>query len=451
MRSSAEGQVSETSLPHARYASTRDGVRIAYTLHGTGEPLVYFRALNSHAEENWSTGWTARYLGVLAHAFTVVVVDARGNGLSDDCHAVDLDALLLDLDAVVTDADLRDVNLFGQGFGSPLAIAYAARYPDRMKRLILYCAYAYGPEVLITDQFIDAMRRTPQFATAFMARETYPDDDDLPTRLFTVEAMHSNPEAAAAYFEFARTVDVRDDLAAVGVPTLVMQPQRNPQVSRALGIEVAKGIREAELREIPGGSYNPYAPKSFESSLKAIGDFVGAELTGIARPVVLMLTDMVESTAMTQRVGETLSRELHDLHDAVVGAERDTHNGMLVQHTGDGMMATFLSAADAVECAMAVQTRLGQINRTRAEPLHVRIGLAHGEVYAHNGQPFTGSAQLVTRVANRGGAGDILMTDPVYELVTGLSLRYAAPRSVSLKGFPGRVRLHQVLWSNETV
>jgi class 3 adenylate cyclase len=316
--------------------------------------------------------------------------------------------------------------------------------------LILYCAYAYGPEVVITDQFIETMRNAPQFATAFMARESYPDEEDIPKRLFTMESMHAAPEAAAAHFEFARTVDVRDDLSAVAVPTLVVQPQRNPQISRLLGMEVAMGIRDAEFRSIPGGAYNPYAPKSFEPSLRAIGDFVGVELTAIARPVVLMLTDMVESTAMTQRVGESASRRMHELNDAIVGAERDRHNGLLVQHTGDGMMATFVSAADAVHCAIAIQSRLAERNRGTAEPLHLRIGLAHGEVYAHSGQPFTGSAQLVTRVAGRGGAGEILLTDPVQELVTGLELPYGPTRSVSLKGFPGRVRLHQVLWADAT-
>jgi pimeloyl-ACP methyl ester carboxylesterase/class 3 adenylate cyclase len=441
--------VSETSVPHARYATTSDGVRIAYTIHGTGEPFVYFRGLNSHAEENWSTGWTARYLGVLAHAFRVVLVDARGNGMSDDAKNVQLDTLLLDLEAVMTNADLRDVNLFGQGFGSPVAIAFAARHPEQIKRLLLYCAYAYGPEVVITDQFIETMRNAPQFAAAFMARETYPDDDNLPKRIFTMASIHTTPEAAVVHFEFARSVDVRAELASVNVPTLVMQPQRNPQISRALGLEVARGITDAKLVEIPGGPYNPFAPKSFEPSLKAIGDFVGVELTALARPVVLMLTDMVESTAMTQRAGEAVSRELHELHDTIVGAERDSHNGVLVQHTGDGMMATFQSAADAVECAMAIQTRIALHNRGQAEPLHVRVGLAHGEVYAHSGQPFTGSAQLVTRVANQGGAGDILITDPVHELVTGLNLDFGPERSADLKGFPNPVRLHQVAWRND--
>lgn len=432
--------------PHAQFASAEDGVRIAYTVHGSGDPLVYVRGLNSHAEESWADNWTGRYLRAIAERFTVVALDARGNGLSDDATTVDLDSLLLDVDAVLTSADLRDVTLFGQGFGSPVAIAYAARSPSRVKRLILYCAYATGRDVVISDTFIETMRTMPHAATAFMARETYPDDDDLPARLFTMGSMHARPAAAVAHFEFARTVDVTDDLPNVAFPTLVMQPVRNPQVGKALGMRVADGIPGAVLREIPGGAYNPYAPRSFEPTLEAIGEFVGIEMTGIARPVVLMLTDMVDSTAMTQRLGETLSRELHAEHDAIVSGELTYYKGVQVKHTGDGMMAAFRSAKDALRCAVAIQRRLAERNRGGGEPLNLRIGVSHGEVYAHNGAPFAASAQLSTRVANRGGAGDILVTDQVRELAEGTEFDFGPGQSVTLKGFPARVRLHEVAW-----
>ena len=441
--------MTDQPFPQAKFAYTRDGVRIAYTSQGNGEPLVYVRALNSHAEEWWGDTWTGRYLRALAQVFTVVLFDARGNGLSDDCDVVDLEGLLSDLDSVLTDADLRDVTLFGQGFGSPVAIAYAARFPDRIKRLILYCAYANGREVVISDTFIETMRTMPHAATAFMARETYPDDEDLPTRLFTMGSMHARPNAAVAHFEFARTVNVSAELRRVTVPTLVLQPQRNPQVNKGLGKQVAAGIPHAQFLEVPGGAYNPYAPRSFEPSLEAIGEFVGIEMTGIARPVVLFLTDMVDSTAMTQRLGEAVSRELHALHDTVVGLELKFYKGVVVQHTGDGMMATFQSANDALRCAIAVQRQLTERNRDADEPLDVRIGLSHGEVYAHNGLPFAGSAQLVTRVANRGGRADILVTDHVRDLADDAEFEFGTTRAVSLKGFPGRVRLHEVVWHPE--
>src|SRR5205823_5236447 len=99
----------------------------------------------------WGDPWTGRYFRALAHVFTVVLVDARGNGLSDDTDSVDLEGLLLDLDAVLAHGDLRDVTLFGHGFGTPVTIAYAARHPERIKQLLLYCAYATGRDVVITD------------------------------------------------------------------------------------------------------------------------------------------------------------------------------------------------------------------------------------------------------------------------------------------------------------
>lgn len=443
--------MTDAPAPKAQFTKTRDGVRIAYTKHGQGPFLVYVRGLNSHCERWWTGGWHSRLLSVLAQAFTVVLYDARGNGLSDDARGIDLGALLDDLDAVIEDADLREITLFGQGFGAPVAIAYAARHPERINRLLLYCAYATGRHVVITDTFIETMRSMPQAATAFMTRETYPDDEDLPTRLFTMDSMHAlSSDAAVAHLEFARTVDVSSDVPNVQVPTLVIQPQRNPQVAYELGREIADRIPDAVIEKIPGGSYNPWAPKSAEPTLRAIGRFVGIDLASIPRPVVLLLTDMVDSTAMTQRLGETVSRYLHALHDSVVRSEVDRCKGTLMKHTGDGIMAAFSSASDAIACATAIQQQLAERNRDSVEPLEVRVGLAQGDVYAHTGEPFASSAQLVTRVASRGSAGDILTTDPVRDLAPPGEFEFGNSRSVGLKGFPGRVRLHEVVWGSQS-
>jgi class 3 adenylate cyclase/pimeloyl-ACP methyl ester carboxylesterase len=392
-------------------------------------------------------GWSAPYFRALTSKFTVVLFDCRGNGLSDPAAEVDLDLLVEDLRAVLDDAGLGRVNLYGQGFGSPVAIAYAARNPDRVDRLLLYCAYAYGRGTVITDQFIDTMRKMPQAAAAFMVRETYPDDEELPTRMFLLESMHTPPETAVKYFEYARTVDVTQELGAVRAPTLVMQPERNPQVRAALGRDVASGIPGAELRSIEGGAYNPYARKSFEPTLQAIGDFVGVELIHVSRPILLLLTDMVDSTAMTQRVGESVSRELHELHDEIVRRSIGPHNGAFVQHTGDGMMVAFETAADALACAVAIQRGVSERNREASEPLEVRIGVALGEAYVHNGQPFAASAQLVTRVTGQGGSGEILTSEPVGDLASEAGFSFGNARTVELKGFPERARISEVLWS----
>jgi class 3 adenylate cyclase/pimeloyl-ACP methyl ester carboxylesterase len=425
--------------PPVCYAATDSGLRIAYTIQGNGPPLIYVRAFNSHAQQWWTTGWTAAYYGALATRFRVVLVDARGNGLSGPTTEIDLDGLVEDVRVVIEHAELRDVTLFGQGFGAPVAIAYAARHD--VSRLILYCAYARGREIFVTDTFIETMRSMPDAAAAFMGRETYPDDEELPARLLSREGIHARPETAVAYFEFVRRVDVTEELALVDRPTLVMQPERNPQIRARLGRDVAEAIPGAVYRVIPGGAYNPYARLSFEPTLAAVGDFCGVQLVGASRRVTLLRTDMVDSTAMTQRAGEQVAKTLHSAHDEIVRTAASAHGAQEVQHTGDGLVLSFPMARDALACAVEIQRRCAERNASADEPLRVRVGIAAGEAYVHNGQPFSSAAQLVTRVTARAGAGEIMVADPVSHPDFALG---PAEKAV-LKGFPDPVALRRVV------
>lgn len=433
--------------PKVSFAKASDGTRIAYAIHGDGPPLVFVRGLNSHVEDWWADGWTSSYFQALAQTFSVILYDARGNGLSDPSEDITLERCLDDLVAVVEDAGLSDVTLYGQGFGSPIAIAYAAGGSAPVSRLILYCAYAQGTDVVITDEFIHTMRTMPHAAAAFMARESYPDEEDLPTRL--MRPLYTPAEIAARYFELARAVDVHAALADVGVPTLVMQPERNPVIPFHAGRQIAEAVANASLVSIPGGSYNPFSRRATEPSLHAIGEFLGDELIGVgnARPVVLMLTDMVDSTAMTQRAGEAISRTLHELQDAIVQRAIAQNAGELVKHTGDGLMVSFGSAGEALSTAVAVQAEISEHNRSLEEALHVRIGIAAGEAYVHSGQPFATAAQLVTRVTSHGGPDQILATEAVREQASSQGFAFGPSRSVTLKGFSERMRLHEVVWA----
>lgn len=433
--------------PEVQFAKTSDGVRIAFAVHGEGPPLVYVRALNSHVERWWTRGSSSGYFRALSRSFSVVLFDARGNGMSDPTETITLEGAVEDLRAVIKAAELEHVTLYGQGFGSPVALAYAGRFPDDVARLLLYCAYMRGSATVITDEFIQTLRTMPAAAAAFMARQSYPDDDELPSRL--LDRLDASPDTAAKYFEFARAVNVEEDVAKVRAPTLVMQPQRNPQIRSELGREVAADIPGARFIAIEGGAYNPFARMSFEPTLLAIGEFVGHELVGVGRahPVVLMLTDMVDSTAMTQRLGEEVSRVLHEEHDVIVRDALVEHDGEVVQHTGDGIMSSFDTVAEALACAVTIQATLSARNETTSEPIRVRIGIAAGEAYDHTGQPFGTAAQLVTRVAGKGHADEILVSDAVRELASGQGFEFGPARSVRLKGFPGRSRIHEVVWA----
>jgi class 3 adenylate cyclase len=436
----------EGSAPSARYATTRDGVRIGYTISGDGPPLVFVRALNSHAEAWLTEPWTGRYFGALARRFSVVLFDARGNGLSDHVDHVDLDALVEDVRAVVTDAGLPRFTLFGQGFGSPVAIAYAARQAAQVERLILYCAYAVGAGVGIADEFIDTMRRMPDAAIALMGRLTYPDVRSLPIERMILRSFNTTPELGASYLEFARTVDVEALLAAVRAPTLVMQPERSPVVPIGLGRHVAAGIAGAQFVAVAGGSYNPWWEEAVEPTLRAIGEFTGMQLPTMPKPtrLAVLVTDIVGSTALTHRVGEEHARDVYRVHDDVVKDALAAHRGTAVKHTGDGVMASFESEIDAVACAVAIQEALSRrVDANTDDALEVRIGIAVGDVVVERGDLFGTTVVLAVRLNQRAKPGQILTSDAIRATAVDL-FEFGPARSLALKGFPERVRVHEL-------
>jgi class 3 adenylate cyclase len=156
---------------------------------------------------------------------------------------------------------------------------------------------------------------------------------------------------------------------------------------------------------------------------------------------------MVDSTAMTQRVGDDRSRELHSAHDLIVRRALDLHRGTTVRHTGDGMMASFGITADALACAVEIQRRIGQRNLGAAEPLELRIGVVAGEIVEDKGEFLGSGVQLVTRVAARAQGGQILVSEAIRELASGKGFVFGSSRSVALKGFADRVRVHELVWS----
>lgn len=436
-------------VPDVQYAKTTDGLGIAYAIGGDGPPLLYVRALNSDVVRSWTDPWNTRYFGALARAFSVVVFDARGNGRSEPTEDIHLDGLIEDVDAVVRDAGLSHVLLYGQGFGSPVAIAYAARRPEVVDRLVLYCAYARGEDVVITDEFIDTMRSLPDAAVALMGRSTYPDEAVLPRERISRRNLAAPAGTAAAYFEFARTVNVDDALGAIRVPTLVLQPQRSPVVPEHLGREIAERVADGRFVPLPVGSYNPWAHDAVEPTLQAIAAFTGVDLPTIpaSRRLAVLVTDMVGSTEMRHRVGEAEARRLHQLHETMVGDALTAYRGRQVKGTGDGVMATFVEARDAVACAVAIQKAMSDRERTApGDVVPVRIGIATGDVVDERGDVSGTTVVLAVRIGARAKAGQILVPDDVREAATDAGFEIGVSRSLALKGFPTRVRLHEVLW-----
>ena len=120
--------------------------------------------------------------------------------------------------------------------------------------------------------------------------------------------------------------------------------------------------------------------------------------------------------------------------------------GREIKHTGDGIMATFGSAARAIVCAVGIQEAVAQRNDSQPEnPIAVRIGLNAGEPVNEGKDIFGTAVQLARRICDRAGPGQVLVSDVVRQLVAGKDVVFGDTGSVDLKGFAEPVRLYEVL------
>ena len=164
----------------------------------------------------------------------------------------------------------------------------------------------------------------------------------------------------------------------------------------------------------------------------------------------ILFTDIVESTSLTQKFGDDAAMELVDLHDSVVRDALKDLGGREVKHLGDGIMASFVSAAAAVKCATRVQNELAKHVRANSDrPLQVRVGIAAGEPVERHNDLFGVTVQLASRLCAHAEADQILVSNVVAELCEGKTLPFQELGDVTLKGFHHPVRAHAVVWATE--
>jgi class 3 adenylate cyclase len=157
----------------------------------------------------------------------------------------------------------------------------------------------------------------------------------------------------------------------------------------------------------------------------------------------VLFTDIVDSTGITQRYGDDVAMECVRLHDSVVRAALAEFHGREVKHTGDGIMASFASAANAVRCAARIQARL-QAHEPAPVALQVRIGISAGEPVEQNQDLFGSTVQLAARLCAAASPAQSLVSSAVAELCIGKGLDFDYVGERELKGFAHPVRVHAV-------
>lgn len=162
----------------------------------------------------------------------------------------------------------------------------------------------------------------------------------------------------------------------------------------------------------------------------------------------IVFTDLVDSTALTQKLGDHGLIRLLRRHDEIIRDSVTTFGGREVKHTGDGLMASFVSASRAVESSIAIQRELAAHNAENPEqPIRVRIGMSAGEPVSEKQDLFGAAVQLARRVCDVGDEGSIVTSGVVRELCVGKPWEFVPRGGVPLKGFAEPVPLFDVQWA----
>ena len=162
----------------------------------------------------------------------------------------------------------------------------------------------------------------------------------------------------------------------------------------------------------------------------------------------VLFTDIVESTTFTQSLGDEAAMALLSVHDTVVRDALSALGGREVKHTGDGIMASFVSAAAAVKCATRIQRELAKhAESQRDRAVKVRIGAAAGEPVEQHRDLFGCTVQLAARLCSHASPEQILVSNALAELCLGKGFSFQDVGEVALKGFDRPVRAHAVVWA----
>jgi class 3 adenylate cyclase len=187
-----------------------------------------------------------------------------------------------------------------------------------------------------------------------------------------------------------------------------------------------------------------------EAFLGRIGDpsaAPGAAAAGVDSGLrAVMFTDIVGSTEMTARLGDSAALELVRAHDALVRRGLEAHGGREVKHTGDGMMASFDKVANAVHAAADIQRRFAAYNAEASESLSVRMGIHAGEPVEDHNDLFGGTVQLASRLCSEAEADGIVVSGLVRELSEEDAARFVSLGERRLKGFAEKIPVFRFEW-----
>jgi class 3 adenylate cyclase len=426
-------------LPDIRYARSGD-VAIAYQAFGAEGVDLVFVPFFGNIRWAWEQPLFARFFEQLASFSRLILLDKRGTGLSDRPRVLTLETQMDDIRAVLDAVGSRRATLFGAVQGGQLCALFAATYPERTRGLVLFNPHAAPEDVPLAPRSVEEARErwgTRELSEEF-AKAVYPSLAGDPTfRRWHADYLRfaASPGAAAEFFRMLHDTDISDVLPTIRLPTLVLYRAQR----RAAALRVAELIPGARAVQIPGDDVGAWigeeVPLVVESFLRG---HQAEELVPDSVLTTVLFTDIVGSTERAAALGDREWRDLLARHHAIVRRELARFRGQELDTAGDGFFASFDGPARAIRCAQAIVTDVAALG------LDLRAGLHTGECEIHDGKLAGIAVSIGARVAGEAGAGQVIVSGTVRDLVAGSGLEFEDLGPRALKGVPGEWRLFAV-------
>jgi pimeloyl-ACP methyl ester carboxylesterase/DNA-binding CsgD family transcriptional regulator len=440
-----------------RYAKSGD-VNVAYQVIGDGPiDIVYVPGWVSHLEYAWEEPGLARFLKRLASFSRLILFDKRGTGLSDRVAELPtLEQRMDDVRAVMDAVGSERAALLGTSEGGAMCIFFAATYPERTSALVMIGCFArrlwapdypWGATQEETKSFLDQIERGWGGPVALARRAPSRAADEWFRKWWaTYLRMSASPGAAVALTRMNFEIDIRHVLPAIHVPTLIMHRTNDMAIPVEGSRSMAEQIPGARYVELPGSDH-----LVFVGDQGVILDEIEEFLTGMRHGgdldtilATVLFTDIVASTERATEYGDRRWRELLEAHYALVRQELGRFRGREVNTTGDGFLATFDGPARAIRCACAISTGVQRLG------LQIRAGVHTGECQVVEDQVGGIAVHTGARIAALAGAGEVLVSSTVKDLVAGSGIRFEDHGTHVLKGVRDEWRIYRVIQSAES-
>jgi class 3 adenylate cyclase len=432
--------------PRIQYLRTSDGVTIAYYVAGGGPPLVKLSSLPlAHLQLEWQAG-EHEMAELIGAQRTYIRYDARGFGLSDrDIGDFSLDAMVRDLEALADHLSLERFQLMAAGLGAPIALAYAAKHPAQVSHLELGF-YGSGREIpdeqlngimALGDQNWELATETLTHAVLGWAH------GEMAHEVAEIMRHSTTPAGMRTFIRQARGWNAEELLPRITASTLIVVRRSGSQPDLAEGRRAAGFIPNARLLALEGD-----VERAQDDELAAIWAFFsdGQELLRAApeaAPVTatILFTDIVDSTGLTEKLGDAHFREHAKELDEALRAVIRASGGAVVEGKvlGDGVMAVFTSARQAIDAALRC------VAASADTELRLHLGIHAGDVIRDGTNVYGGAVNIAARVAADSAPGEILVTDVVRALArTSASVGFDDRGERVLRGIAEPQRLYAV-------